>query len=270
MRSAPLAKFCRSGLGVLCAAATIGAWAQGGLILLDPPPAETTQIAFGPGVLAFPEAPGSDKTRLLPLIALDLYTPAGIFVSTDYGLGWNLSTQASLQYGLRLYPHMGRHEGDAERLRGMGDIGLRVEEAAFFNVRPTEYLLLQSSARHGAGVARDGWQMELGATSGLPLGTRALLGLTLGASWANAAYQQSYFGVSPAQSARSGHAAYALGGGLQDLNAALSLEYRLAPRWRCDAQYSVARLAQALAASPLVGRRNQATVSLALYYEFQK
>ena len=103
---------------------------------------------------------------------------------------------------------------------------------AFANLQLGEVVLLQSGLLYGAGRDRDGLQLELGATSGIPLGGDDLLGVGLSASWANRNYRSSYFGVTAADQASSGLRAYALGAGLLDTNLTLSAEHKLGADWQ--------------------------------------
>ena len=255
-------------LTLACAfGSTRPALAQNGIILIDAVP-DKTELAVGAALAAYPKFPGADKLQYLPLPGIDLYLSQGAFVSIENGIGWNFSRSKQLQYGVRLWPEFGRKESDAPELRGLGDIGFRTEGCTFFNYAPWEFLILQSGLRYGAGLHRDGLQGELGATIGAPLGASTLVGLTAAATWANAAYRQSYFGISAEQSATSGRPAYLLGSGLLDTNFGASVEYRIAANWRFDGQLNVARLSDATANGPITQARNQTTVLATLYYDF--
>ena len=176
---------------------TLNAHALGGLILIDAPPKDGYTLAIGPALAGYPEAPGSDRTKVLPLVGVDFRSPSGGFVSTEIGAGWNFSKRDDLQFGARLWPVFGRND-DRSRARGLDDIGTRLGVGLFLNYEPWEFLVLQSNLFAGSGSDRNGAQFEAGATIGAPLGDAVLLGLTLGTTWANGAYVRSYYGVTPA------------------------------------------------------------------------
>ncbi|MEN9543271.1 MAG: hypothetical protein RLZZ598_104 [Pseudomonadota bacterium] len=241
------------------------AQAFGGLILIGPPPAEGYKLSLGADLLVFPKFPGADQSRVWLMPGVDFKHASGAFVSTDYGLGWNFGRDKQLQYGLRLWPLFGR--GD-DMLPGLPGVKDRLGGGLFANVAPLEFLVLQSSLMAGSGRNGSGLMGELGATVGAPVGP-AILALTLGGSWANQEYRQSYFGVSAADAASSGLPVTTLGSGLQDIHLALSLNAPIDDRWRFSGQWLVARLMGDAASSPITQSRQQSTLALTLWYRFR-
>lgn len=203
------------------------AHAMGGLLLLDAPPTDRARLAFGGSVWslhsAAPDAP-RNRTWLLP--SAEVYATNGAFASTDNGLGWNLSRRSDVQAGLRLSALPSRSTASGQPAR----VGSRLEHGLFLNYAPIESLVLQSSLRHGAGLDRAGLITDIGATSGLPLHGHELLGITVGASWANRSWRSSYTGTQSNQPS-----------GWQDLQLALSHEHPMAAHWRLDMQWVIAR-----------------------------
>ncbi len=246
----------------------LDAHALGGLIPIGAPPKEGFTLATGPALAGYPEAPGSDRTKTLPLVGVDFQSASGAFVSTEIGAGWNFSKREDLQFGARLWPVFGRND-DRSRARGLDDIGNRLGVGLFLNYEPWEFLVLQSSLLAGSGSDRDGAQFEAGATIGAPLGDAVLLGLTLGTTWANGAYMRSYFGVTPAASAASGLPVFTPGAGRSDVNTSLNAEVRIDPRWKLSGQWLVARLIGDAGRSPVTLSRTQNTFSLTLWYQLK-
>lgn len=240
---------------------TPAARAWGNLLLMEHPP-EVSTLAVGPSVWVLPRYPGSGRSRTTVLPGVDYYAANGIFVSTDLGLGWNLSRRADLQGGVRVWPQFGRR--DSESPPGVSGIGTRLQGQAFVNYAPSSVLLLQSGLLAGAGRHHDGVQLELGVTSGLPLGGD-LLGIGLAASAANRAYRQSYFGISADESARGGVPAYGMGAGWQDVSLTFSSEHKFSPHWRLSGQLVLARLIGAAARSPLTASPRQTAATLTLW-----
>jgi outer membrane scaffolding protein for murein synthesis (MipA/OmpV family) len=240
--------------------AALQAGAFGNLLLIEKPP-EATTLAVGPSLWALPRGPGSGRTQATLLPGVDLYTPGGFFASTDTGVGWNLSQRSDLQAGLRLWPQFGRRQADAPA--GIAGIGNRLQAEAFANWAPVPVLLLQSGVLAGAGRHHDGVQMELGATSGVPIG-EDLLGIGVSGTWANRAWRRSYFGVSAAESAASGLPTWQPGAGWQDVSLTFSAEHKFGSKWRLSGQFIAARLLGAAARSPLTPsvRQNAATLTL--------
>jgi outer membrane protein len=241
--------------------------ALGGLILIDKPPQDYS-LSIGPGAAGYPESPGSSHTRVVPIPGVDFYWSLGAFASTDIGLGWNFSRREDLQFGVRLWPVFGRDDERSHQL-GLPDVGTRLGKGLFLNYAPLPFLVLQSSVLAGSAYEGDGVQVEAGATVGASIGERALLGVTLGASWANSAYLRTYCGVTPAESVAGGLPVYAPGAGWSDVNLQLVGEMRIGERWKLSGQLVGARLVGDAGRSPVTQSRNQTTFSLTLWYQLK-
>lgn len=244
------------------------AHALGGLILIGAPPKEGYTLAIGPALAGYPEAPGSDRTKTLPLLGVDFQSTTGGFVSTDIGAGWNFSKREDLQFGARLWPVFGRND-DLSRARRLDDVGNRLGAGLFLNYEPWKFLVLQSSLLTGSGSDRNGTQFEAGATLGAPLGDAVLLGLTLGTTWSNGAYVRSYYGVTPAESVASNLPVFTPGAGWSDVNVSLNAVVRIDPRWKLSGQWLVARLVGDAGRSPVTMSRTQNTFLLTLWYQLK-
>jgi outer membrane scaffolding protein for murein synthesis (MipA/OmpV family) len=251
------------------------ACAEGGLLLVDPRPA-TAQWSYGGTLFVFPRYPGSAGSSALPIPAFEWMHPDGAFVSTDLGLGWNLSARPDVQYGVRLWPDLPRRRGDGARLRGLPEIPLRIERALFLNWSPVEFARLQSTLRTGLGTDERGILAEAGVSAGAPLAPGLLAGLTVGMSWGNTAFRQSWFGIAPevaagagrsAFHAGAGRSAFHAGAGWQDLQTAVGLEWTFTPGWRLDMRSEHWRLLGAAAASPLTESRWQHGLVLSVWHD---
>ena len=250
----------------------LGSWsaahAFGNLILIDSPPAQDYSLSVGPGLTGYQQYPGARGLKVIPVPGVDLYFPNGAFASTDNGVGWNFAKRDDLQFGFRLLPIFGR-KGKTSRELGLAEVGARLGKDAFFTYAPWRFLILQSDLLAGSGKHRDGAQAELGATLGAPIGERALVGVTAGATWSNRSYMQSYFGVTPHESARSGLSIYSPAGGWSDVSLRLSGELQLDERWHLSGEVIGARLIGDAGASPIVRSRTQSMFSLTLWYRFK-
>lgn len=254
----------RGALALVLLAIPLSSFAAGDLLLIDAPPATATRSA-GVTFWSLPRYPGSSSQNNSLYPAFDFYGSSGLFASTENGLGWNLSSRKDLQAGVRLWPELGRkaNEGHA----GLSKLGVRIQQEAFVNYQVLPALLLQSGLLHGSGRHNDGAKLELGATTGLPIGPD-LLGIGVSATFANGAHRQSYYGVSPEDSRRSGLPATHLGAGWQDVSLTLSAEHRFNPHWHADAQVIEARLLGSTASQAAFVSRMQTAATLSLWYDF--
>lgn len=245
--------------------------AAGSLLLMDAPPT-TTSWSGGLSVRQWPSAPGSRAVSDDVLPAVEVLTPNGAFVSTDLGIGWNLvplladaSTAKDWQVGARLWPQFGR----PKRLtpNGVDRLGSRVTTEAFANVQALPFLLLQSGLSWGSGRHHDGAQLEVGVTSGVPIGDD-VIGISLAATAANAAHLRGSYGIGRGESRASGLPEWRPGAGWMDWSVALSGEHKFNERWSVSGQWLNARLVGAAAHSPLTKSANQQSVSLSLWHRF--
>lgn len=194
-------------------------WAWGSLLLMDAPP-EVDHVALGASAWSVPRASGSARQAQLILPAVDYQRADGLFVSTDLGVGQNLSPWRQLQAGWRLWPQFGRKRKDASAELPVH--GPRLLKQAFANAQVTDWLLAQSTVSAGGGRDRQGLSAEVGLTSGVPLGGE-LLGIGVAATHGNRAFRRD----------ETGEAA----SGWSDVSLTLSLEHRWSQAWRVDAQW---------------------------------
>lgn len=255
--------------GVLAIAAP--SWAAGSLVLMDAPPAESSGSG-GVSTRSWPSAPGSRARSDDVLPAFEYLAPNGGFVSTDLGVGWNLvpllagtESARTWQAGARLWPQFGRPSRYTPQ--GIDRLGTRITSEAFVNVQVTPWLLLQSGASWGSGQHHDGQQLELGLSSGIPIGND-LIGVTLAATAANAAHLRSSYGVGPREALASGLPEWRPRAGMMDWSIALNGEHKFSSRWSVSGQWLNARLVGDAAHSPLTTAKSQQTFSASLWYRF--
>lgn len=107
---------------------------------------------------------------------------------------------------------------------------------------------------------------------GTPLSKRTFVGLTLAADYTGGGYARTYYGVTPAQSARSGFPTYTLGAGFNSVSAGLigaySLSGDLRRGWAVFAAGNYWRLVGETARSPVVRDTSQLIGALGVAYTF--
>ena len=222
----------------------------------------------GLAVVAGHEYMGSDERRTRAYPAIDYRWASGWFAGTTNGIGYNFSRQAGVQYGVRVTADFGRDESRSAVLRGLGDVDARPELGAFYNLQPTPHTFLTSSVRYGSGQGRDGLLIDLGAGLNAQVAPAWRMGAGVAATWANAAYTQSYFGVDAAQAARSGRSVYTVSAGMRDVRVSVSATYAITPRASATAALSYSRLQGDVASSPIVRDRAGVNGVLAVTYAF--
>jgi outer membrane protein len=130
------------------------------------------------------------------------------------------------------------------------------------------------AGRWGWGASLD--QDLLGRDGGLRLNTgigyhhpwseRTRWDFGLSATWGNARYMQTHFGISPAGAAVVGRAPYALGSGWESVYASWNISTALNEHWVVFGGVGVSHLRGSAARSPLVSRHTTTGVTLGLAY----
>ena len=224
----------------------------------------TAGVAF----IAGTEYPGSNERRNLILPLLDYQWSNGWFAGTSNGVGHQFGKRLDMQYGLRLTFDRGRDADRSSVLRGMGDIDIKPEAGAFFNYFVSPQVFLTSSLRAGAGNNGRGLVVDLGAGYATQLTPQWRMAVGAAATLVNADYMQSYFGVTSAQAAASGHAVHKPGSGLRDLRASLSLNYFLTRQVTFTTALSVRALQGGAKSSPLTRKATSPTGLFVIGYAF--
>ena len=183
------------------------------------------------------------------------------------GVGLDLSRSERTRVGLQLRLDRGRNDGSSAGLQGLGD------------VRATLRARLAATWRLDGWRVGGGWSVDALGRGGGNLGDFGIgheqrlspdtvwsWGVTLTA--AGDRYMQSYFGVTPEQSARSGYPVYEAGAGLRDITLALGFRSELTPRWVALGGVSRTRLLGPAADSPLTTEPNTWGLSGGLAWRF--
>jgi outer membrane scaffolding protein for murein synthesis (MipA/OmpV family) len=240
-----------------------------------PPASQGLQVRLGAGVLAIPDYLGSRTYRAQPLPYVD--ATYGDFAALNYqdGLTLNAVRLGGLTAGPSLRVRFGQDESDNRRvLRGIGNVGTAVEAGAFAAYEAGS-LRFRAVAGQDIAGGHKGFVAELGATyTTAVFGTAAgpwLLAAGPTLSLADGRYERSYFGIDPAQAARSGRPVYRPGGGAEGVGVAATLILPITRTVAITAVAALNRLLSDAAQSPLVrggvGSANQLTGGVFLTYQ---
>jgi outer membrane scaffolding protein for murein synthesis (MipA/OmpV family) len=227
---------------------------------------------IGLAVLSTPRYMGADTNRLRVLPYLSYRWANGWFIDGMNGLGYAWSPAPGRRMGLHLGVSPDREESDSSALRGMGDVDREAELGGFAHQRLGSWLggnlSLRYHLRYGAGEDHRGGQAELGLGWGTRLAERSLFNAGLSATWANQDYMQTYFGVTPAQSASSLYAEHQTRGGLRDVRLSLTWIQLFSPTITGVIMVSQTQWQGDAADSPLVREQRNTMAVAALMYRF--
>jgi outer membrane protein len=222
------------------------------------------------GLGAEPDYLGSNDYRLAPsgsiAFARKGHAP-GRWGAPDDGLSVGLFGEDAFSAGVVARWRSGRD--DKNDLQGLDKIDGTVEAGVYSDLWLAEWLRVRGELRHGVS-GHDKWTADLGADA---VGRTGKWTLSIGPrlAWADSDFTALYFGVSPAEAARSpfGIKPFAASGSFWEPGVLASAEYRLNGAWSFTGVAGYRRLTGDAAKSPLVaglGSQDQFSASLHVRY----
>ena len=215
----------------------------------------------------------SQKTDLVPVVRyygqpLFARTTQGILES---GLHWNLGS--GLAAGFQLAYEEGRKSSESAFLRDHNftddvdpgaSLGAHVEWDTKIGPAPISLL-----ARYRHNLESDrGSAADLRLNVGVYGANRAAVALFAEAIWGSSKANGTFYGVTPAQSAASGFAAYQPGSGLKEVAAGIQASYDLSRHWTLVASVQQRWLQGDVAQSPLADCRQNTYANAGIAYRF--
>jgi MipA family protein len=187
-------------------------------------------------------------------------------VVRGFGLDLTQSDHFKLNLGLRF--DGGRRESSNAAYAGLGDVPptVRVRAAGNWQLRhgwrAVASWSIDAFGRGGGNYA------DLGFAHDMTLSPRTTWSWGGSVSLGGDRYMQTYFGITPEQSARSGYAVYRPHAGLREAGAFVNLRSEISSRWILLAGGGVTRLLGPAGDSPLVKKRNGWNASVGLAWHF--
>lgn len=257
----------------------IGAWAGPAAAEGDAPPPERFEGAVGLVATWRPEYSGADR-HSLSLVPAGFIRYGRITISgaggfttrrdddVERGLTASLIQREHFKLGLALRYDPGRRESSSASLAGMGDIGRTVRARLLLRWKPDEHWTLSASSSLDALGSGGGYVSDVGLAREWRLSPRSTLQLGTTVTFAGDQYLQTWYGVTPAQAARSGYTVYQPEEGMRDVAAGLTLRTEFSREWAGFVGFSASRLVGAAARSPLVKQPGSWTASSGLAWRF--
>lgn len=226
------------------------------------------RLALGPQLR--PRFPGSDEMFLLPFYDVSITRGDRPFEyeAADQGVSFSLIKGTGFAFGPVLQAEGSRRRNETDL--PIDEVGTSIEAGGFVDV------WLGSSIR-ARGELRKGVTGHKGLVSDVMLdyvardGDNWLFSVGPRFTLADRKYQEAYFGVNPAVSARTGLPVYAPDGGIHSVGAAATTLYQLDRNWGLYGYVKYERLIADAADSPIVrtiGSRNQFSGGVALTFTF--
>lgn len=223
-------------------------------------------VMVGAGAIYAPKFEGSDEFEIVPIPMIsatfgDRVTvdPGGLSIDVLAAKGFKLTAKGGYELG------GGRDEDDSSHLKGLGDIdaGAVVGTKLSYEWGPME---LYASIDKTIGGS-DGLLGQVGANVSHNY-DRFILSAGASATFADDNHMESYFGVTAAQSARSGLRQYEASAGLKRFDIEASVTYMATEHWVIRGQAGVGFLAGDAKDSPIVQNDVQPSAMLMVGYKF--
>jgi outer membrane protein len=224
---------------------------------------EDIVLEIGGGAKVVPAYPGADEYTVLPWPIVDLR-----FLRLP-GIG---SFGGGAETGFKIAPSFGfvrkRDASEYSDLNGLNDVDFAVEVGGQVSYRHGMVRAI-GAVRRGFG-GYEGWVGEFGLDAVLDPTPDLTISVGPRVYLASDGYMDTYFGVTPAEAAASGLAAFDADGWLRGAGIEAEGRYAISRHWAIRGEAGYERLLGDAADSPIsrAGSRNQFNVALGLSYLF--
>jgi MipA family protein len=225
-------------------------------------------VFLGAAVVSTNTYEGADsyRVRVAPLFLISYRDE--VFLG-PLGLSWKAIDWNGLRAGPVIGLLGGRREDLDPRLDGLGDVSASVAAGFFANYR-LGHFQLSTNFRQAVSHTSNGWV----GSAQLDYRTEIIphrLGLFVGpeAEFADHKYEQTFFGVTAAQSEDSGLAAFSPPGGVKDYGIHAGLTYAVTQHFVMRVFADEKRLGNDITGSPIVTRTTETLVGIGFAYHFQ-
>jgi len=226
------------------------------------------RVGLGLGLAAGPNFQGSDKYRVRP--APFVFAGYGrVFIGFG-GIGVNLYRAPGWGFGAIVSPSQGRKEDVDQRLAGLGDVD-RTVNFGVYGVQYTRNFLTRAIFYQDVGGEGQGSFARLDVLARFRVDERVRFFAGPGLSWGSRQHQQTFFGVTAEQAARSQEQfpEYQASAGVNNLRLTAGANYRFAPNWNLIGSLTASRLSGQAGNSPIVETRQQYGAFVSAIYLFR-
>ncbi|WP_338847812.1 MipA/OmpV family protein [Massilia sp. W12] len=230
-------------------------------------------LMLGAGLSYSAEYDGADKKRAKPLVFFDYQHASGFFASMMRGFGyrhqldaWQLSAAIGYAPG-REDERGGAFSRGSDDLRGMGDIP---GSAQLILGAVYDFGALKTGLRFQQPLSQreTGRSLHLNLSGTLYRDQEQQVELEWKTAWGSAEHAQTWYGVTPQQSAASGYRAYRPGSGLEAMELQVNWTRMLSAPWSLRISGGVQHLLGDAASSPLVRNKSNPKFMAAVNYRF--
>jgi outer membrane scaffolding protein for murein synthesis (MipA/OmpV family) len=230
-------------------------------------PLKGWDFTVGGGIGIEPKYEGGKRYHIQPIPFVSIRYDNLLTVGAE-GVSLNLLGAGRFQAGPVIGYQSGRNESDDTSLHGLGNVPAAVTAGAFaaYELGSFEF---KGTARQAVSRTKNGFLGAVEASYKIRLIPQTLM-LAVGpvVEFVDGNYNQTYFGVTPQQSARSGLRVFTPGAGVKDVGINLSLTYRLTDHVLFRGFASLKELVGDSADSPIVKQKTEEIVGIGAAYHF--
>jgi MipA family protein len=215
----------------------------------------------------------TEKAEISPLLGLD-YRRGRFFASTSQGLGYEFVQTDLVSAFVAVGYDAGRKESKAndkkanQRLVGMGEVKSGGLLVVGVGVAPFDGLVNFQAALLKSTRSENGTSAIVGAGVGFPVWGPVSGFADVGVTYADSKQMQTLYGVTAAQSARSGNPIYTPKAGLVSTTFSLGLNWEINEQWSASASVGREQLMGDAKDSPLFKTKNDNISSFSVSYRF--
>jgi outer membrane scaffolding protein for murein synthesis (MipA/OmpV family) len=221
---------------------------------------------LGPGIAVFPKYPGARAEAVWPIPSAEVRYSDSFFFNTRTGLGVTWHNDPQWQMGASFWFRKGRSHNDGPAVAELADIKT-AGKAQLFLASHCGPIWFDGTASQDIGGSK-GFTLDMSTSWRFSPTPRLHGSLGIEASLANRKFMQTWFGITPEQSATSGLQQYSAGGGLKSAGPTASLRYALTDRWSINTAVMYDVLLVKAADSPVVERRTLPAFTVGVAYRF--
>lgn len=224
-------------------------------------------VNLGIGMAEMPIYPGASSHWVRP-VPLANISYGNVFAVGPNGAEVNLLHVDGLRFGPIISVLKGRDQNDDSRLNGLGNISPSIAAGVFAEYQAGPFDVL-ATVRQAVTHTNYGLLGQIRLDYRTPVVSKGVI-FNIGPDieFANARYNQTWFGVSQVQSAQSGLSAYSPGAGVKNYGIHAGLTVFCSEHVMVRLFGSVERLTGDDANSPIVQDKTQSLVGLGVAYHF--
>jgi outer membrane protein len=226
-------------------------------------------VTLGAGAAAEPRYEGSKHYILNPIPFIAIRYDDVMSVGID-GIRWNVIHSNGFHIGPLLSYSGGRVTGDDELLRNLDDVQASINAGAFATYRLGHFVFL-GQAQQAVLHQHNGLFGKIGMTYQEPFplfGRKAVLEMGPQIEFANRQYENTWFGITPAESLRSGLPEYSPSAGVRDVGLQTNLTFQYSRHILFRGVFNVKELTGGAGDSPLTTSKTQFFVGFGAGYRF--